>query len=141
MDKRRSTTGYLFTLAKAPIRWKSTLESTVDLSTTEAKYNMAVTEAVKEAIRLQGLLDKLRIEQKRVKVHCNSQSVIYLTKNQVYHARTKHNDVRYHFVREILEEGGVVIQKIPTTGNPADMMMKVVTAVKFQPLFELDQCC
>ena len=136
LDKRRSTTGYVFTLAKAPVSWKSTLQSTVALSTTEAEY-MAVTEAVKEAIWLQGLLGDLGIEQKHVKVHCDSQSAIHLAKNQVYHARTKHIDVRYHFVREILEEGGVIIQKIQTTENPADMMTKVVTAVKFQHCLDL----
>ncbi|KAE8684117.1 hypothetical protein F3Y22_tig00111151pilonHSYRG00072 [Hibiscus syriacus] len=124
LDKRRSTTGYVFTFAKAPVSWKSTLQSTVALSTTEAEY-MAVTEAVKEAIWLQGLLGELGIEQKHIKVHCDSQSAIHLAKNQVYHARTKHIDVRYHFVREILEEGGVIIQKIRTTENPADMLTKV----------------
>ena len=49
LDKQRSTIGYVFTLAKAPVSWKSTLQSTVDLSTTEAEY-MAITEVVKEAI-------------------------------------------------------------------------------------------
>ncbi|KAE8664954.1 hypothetical protein F3Y22_tig00112738pilonHSYRG01227 [Hibiscus syriacus] len=124
LDKRRSTTGYVFTFAKAPVSWKSTLQSTVALSTTEAEY-MAVTEAVKEAIWLQGLLGELGMEQKHIKVHCDSQSAIHLAKNQVYHARTKHIDVRYHFVREILEESGVIIQKIRTTENPADMLTKV----------------
>ena len=136
MDKRRSTTGYVFTLANAPVSWKSTLQSTVALSTTEAEY-MAVTEAVKEAIWLYGLLDELGIGHKYIKVHCDSQSAIHLAKNQVYHARTKHIDVRYHFVREILEEGEIQIQKIPTTENPADMMTKVVTAVKFQHCLNL----
>ena len=121
----------MFTLVKAPVSWKSTLQSTVALSTTEAEY-MAVTEAVKEAIWLQGLLKDLGVGQKHVKVHCDSQSAICLAKNQVYHARTKHIDVRYHFVREILEEDEILLQKIPTAENPANMTTKVVTCVKFQ---------
>ncbi|KAE8684439.1 GDSL esterase/lipase [Hibiscus syriacus] len=80
---------------------------------------------LKEAIWLQGLLGELGMEQKHIKVHCDSQSAIHLAKNHVYHARTKHIDVRYHFVREILEEGGVIIQKIRTTENLADMLTKV----------------
>ncbi|XP_070015929.1 secreted RxLR effector protein 161-like [Nicotiana sylvestris] len=63
LDKRRSTTGYVFTFAKAPVSWKFTLQSTVVLSTTEAEY-MAIIEAVKEAIWLQGLLKELGVEQK-----------------------------------------------------------------------------
>ncbi|KAI4331921.1 hypothetical protein L6164_016867 [Bauhinia variegata] len=93
LDKCRSTTGYVFTLAKAPISWKSTLQSTVALSTTEAEY-MAITEAVKEAIWLQGLLEDLGVSQKHIVVYCDSQSAIHLAKNQVYHDRTKHIDVR-----------------------------------------------
>uniref|UniRef100_A0A3Q7IZP5 Reverse transcriptase Ty1/copia-type domain-containing protein n=1 Tax=Solanum lycopersicum TaxID=4081 RepID=A0A3Q7IZP5_SOLLC len=58
LDKRRSTSGYVFTIANAPVSWKSTLQSTVALSTTEAEY-MAITEASKEAIWLQGLLREL----------------------------------------------------------------------------------
>ena len=55
LDKRRSTTGYVFTLSQAPVSWRSILQSTVALSTTEAEY-MAMTEAMKEAIWLQGCL-------------------------------------------------------------------------------------
>ncbi|GJT94101.1 BTB/POZ domain-containing protein NPY2 [Tanacetum coccineum] len=82
-----------FTLAKAPISWKSTLQSTIALSTTEVEY-MVMTEAVKEAIWLQGLLGELEIKQKFVRMHSYSQRVIHLAKNQVYHARMKHIDVR-----------------------------------------------
>ena len=84
-----------------------------------------------------GLFSELEIEQKHIKVHCDSHSAIHLAKNQVYHARTKHIDVRYHLVREILEEGEIIIQKIRTTENPADMMTKVVTAVKFKHCLDL----
>ena len=62
----------------------------------------------------------------------DSQSAIHLTKNQVQHARTKHIDVRFHFVREIVDEGKILLQKIKTADNPADMLTKVVTAIKFE---------
>ena len=61
LDKHRSTKRYVFTLTQAPISWRCTLQSTMDLLTTEAEY-MALTEAVKEAIWLQGLMDDLGIE-------------------------------------------------------------------------------
>ncbi|KAL0402525.1 UNVERIFIED_CONTAM: Retrovirus-related Pol polyprotein from transposon TNT 1-94 [Sesamum latifolium] len=102
----------------------------------EAEY-MAITEAVKEAIWLQELLGELGIDRKHVTVHCDSQSAIQLAKNQVYYTGTKHINVRYHFVREILEEGGLKIQKIRTTENPADMLTKVVTAIKFKFCLDL----
>ncbi|CAL9015461.1 unnamed protein product, partial [Prunus brigantina] len=86
LDKRRSTTGFVFSIAGGPVSWRSILQSTVALSTTEAEY-MAVTEAIKEAIWLQGLLDDLGVQQDHVDVHCDSQSAIYLAKNQVHHAR------------------------------------------------------
>ena len=103
LDKRKSTIGYVFTLAKAPVSWKSTLQSTMALSTTEVEY-MTITEAVKEAIWLQGLFDDLGVGQKQVTVFCDSQSAIHLAKNQVYHAQTKYIDVRYHFVPESLKK-------------------------------------
>ena len=60
---------------------------------------MAMTEAMKETIWLQGLLDDLGIDQDLLKINCDSMSAIYLAKNQMYHARTKHIDVRFYFVR------------------------------------------
>lgn len=131
LDKRRSTTGYVFTLAGGPVSWRSTLQSTVALSTTEAEY-MAVTEAFKEAIWLQGLIKDLGIVQKNVNIFCDSQSAICLAKNQVHHGRTKHIDVRFHFIREIIDEGNILLQKIQTAENPADMLTKVVSGIKFQ---------
>ncbi|GMP38813.1 hypothetical protein CsSME_00009935 [Camellia sinensis var. sinensis] len=136
LDKRRSTTGYLFTLAKGPVSWRSTLQSTVALSTTEAEY-MAVTEAFKEAIWLHGLIEDLGIVQKHVEVFCDSQSAICLAKNQVHHARTKHIDVHFHFIREIVNEGDILLQKIGTADNPADMLTKVVSGIKFQHCLDL----
>ena len=58
-------------------------------------------------------------------------TAIYLAKNQVYHARTKHIDVKYHFMRDNLEDGDIEVKKIHTKDNPADMLTKVVPGVKF----------
>ena len=63
---------------------------------------------------------------------CDSQSAIHLMKHQTYHERTKHIDVRYHFIREIK-----FIKKIGTADNPADMMTKPIPSRKFEYCLEL----
>jgi hypothetical protein len=98
LDDRRSTTGYVFTFTGGPICWRSMIQFIVAMSTTEVEY-MAGAEAVKEALWLTGLVRELGIQQVGVPLYCNSQSAIYLVKNQVYHTRTKHIDVRFHKIR------------------------------------------
>jgi len=98
---------------------------------------MALTKAMKEAIWLQGLLDDLGIDHDLLKINCDSMSAIYLAKNQVYHASTKHIDAGFHFVREILDEGNIKLQKIHTKENFADMLIKVISGVKFAQCKEL----
>ena len=79
----------------------------------------------------------MRVDQDLLKINCDSMSAIYLAKNQVYHARTKHIDVRFHFVRKILEEGDIELLKIHTSENPADMLTKVILEGKFAHCNEL----
>lgn len=98
---------------------------------------MAVAEAVKEALWLRGLLGDLGVTQECVSLMCDSQSAIHLAKNQVHHARTKHIDVRYHFVRDVIEEGRISLAKVHTDENSADMLTKVVSGGKFQHCLDL----
>ena len=98
---------------------------------------MVVIEAFKEAIWLHGLIEDFGIVQKHVEVFCDSQSAICLAKNQVHHSRTKHIDARFHFIREIVTEGDILLQKISTADNPADMLTKVVFGIKFQHCLDL----
>ena len=114
-------TGYVFTLSQVPESWRSILQSIIALSTIEAEY-MAMMEAIKEAIWLQGLLDNLRTEQDVLKINCDSMSAIYLANNHVYHARTKHINFRFHFVWEMLDEGDIKLKKIHTKKNPNTML-------------------
>lgn len=136
LDDRRSTTGYVFTLAGGPICWRSMVQPLVALSTTESEY-MAVTEAAKEALWLKGLVKELGMDQGGVQLYCDSQSAIYLAKHQVYHARTKHIDVRFHKVRELIAMGDVILEKVHTSENAADMLTKTVTADKFRHCLDL----
>jgi hypothetical protein len=112
------------------------LQTTVALSTTEAEY-MAITEACKEAIWLKGLFGELSEDLQITTVFSDSQSAIFLTKDQMFHERTKHIDVRYHFVREIIARGDIVVSKISTHDNPADMMTKSLPITKFEHCLDL----
>ncbi|KAL2241729.1 UNVERIFIED_CONTAM: Retrovirus-related Pol polyprotein from transposon TNT 1-94 [Sesamum indicum] len=122
-DSRKSTTSYVFTLCGACISWKSQLQHIVALSTTEAEY-IATTEAFKEAIWLDGLIKEIGFSKEKLVVFSDSQSSIQLCKNPVFHDRTKHIDVRFHFIRDIVGKDVIKLEKIKTEENPADMGTK-----------------
>jgi len=82
LNKRRSLTGYIFTIGGCAVSWKASLQATVALSTTEAEY-MAIFEACKEAIWLRGLYSELCGVSSCITIHCDSQSVICITKDQM----------------------------------------------------------
>lgn len=93
---------------------------------------MAITEVCKEAIWLKGLFSELNEDLQISTVFCDNQSAIFLTKDQMFHERTKHIDVRYHFVRDIIARGDIVVSKISTHENPLDMMTKSLSITKFE---------
>ena len=101
------------------------------LSSTEAEY-IALTEATKEASWLKGILDEIGCEQGCVNAFCDSQSAIHLKKNSMYHERTKHIDIRLHFIRDVIEEGLVQVKKMSTDANPDDLLTKVIPITKVQ---------
>lgn len=131
LDRQHSTTGYVFKIHGALVSWRSMLQFTVAQSTTEAEY-MVVAEGVKEALWLRSFLGDLGVKQECVRLMCDSQSEIHLAKSQVHHAQTKHIDVIYHFVRNIIDEGHISLTKVHTDDNPTHMLTKVVTSGKFQ---------
>ena len=135
LDRRRSTTGYVFTVGGNTMSWKSNLQSIVALSTTEAEY-VALTEAVKEALWIKGLLSDMGIEQQKALVWSDSQSAISLSKNNSFHERTKHIAIKYYFIRDVIEEGDVEVLKIHTSRNPADMLTKCIPMQKFEAALE-----
>ena len=81
---------------------------------------------------LRGLLNELWLNQKTVQVFCDNQSAIHLVKNQMYHERTKHIDVKLQFIRDEVGKGTVVVSKIHTSVNPADALTKSLPTAKFE---------
>ena len=125
-DTRRSTTGYLFMIEEAggAVSWGSKLQPTVALSSAEAEY-MAACAAVQEAIHLRLLLRDLGFEQKEPTVIFeDNQGCIALSDNPVFHKRTKHIDIRYHFIRERVASGEVELKYVATEHQLADLLTK-----------------
>ena len=136
LDDRRSTTCFVFILGGGPICWKSTVQSLVALSIIESEY-MTIAEASKEAMWFAGLVKELGIQQGGVQLHCDSQSDIFLAKKQVYHARTKHINVRVHKIGELVSSGELLLERIHTSKIATDMLTKPVTTEKFKHYLDL----
>nr|CAN73703.1 hypothetical protein VITISV_000540 [Vitis vinifera] len=131
IDSRKSTTGFVFTLGGTTISWASNLQKIVTLSTIEAEY-VAAIEAGKEMIWLHGFLDELGKKQEIGILHSVSQSAIFLAKNSAFHSKSKHIQTKYHFIRYIVEDKLVILEKICGSKNPADMLTKGVTIEKLK---------
>lgn len=130
LDRRRLLARYMFIYNECLIIWKVTLQHVVALSTTEAKY-IASTEAAKEALWLQGLMSELRMKKKSVTVYSDSSNDIHLYENPTHHERTKHIDIKLHFIRNKLSKGSVKMSQVHTDENSADILTKVVHSTKF----------
>ncbi|GKB49640.1 hypothetical protein Tco_0900393 [Tanacetum coccineum] len=135
-DKGRSIMGHTFLVQGCVVSWKATLQHVVALSTTEAEY-MALTDDVKEAIWLRGLLEELGVELNTVAVNCDNQGAIHLSRNHIFHEKTKHIIVRYHFIREVLEAKTIKVLKVCTGYNDADALTNVVPGLKLQHCLKL----
>ncbi|KAH8392285.1 hypothetical protein KR215_004727 [Drosophila sulfurigaster] len=128
---RRSYTGYVFYLAGGAISWKSEKQHSVALSSTEAEY-MALSAACKEAVALRRLFIEIGCgdESTPTFLYGDNLSAQQLAKNPVHHARTKHIDIRHHFVRDVVKEGHVTLKYVSTDLMIADILTKNLQKLK-----------
>lgn len=135
IEDRRSVTGYNFQLSKdGPlISWKSRKQPTVALSTCEAEY-IALANAVQEAkFFMQLCLDmKVGIKEGKSLVMIDNQGAMNLAKTPVQHQRSKHIDIKYHFIRSEIQEGRISLEYVPTEENVADVFTKPASRIKLE---------
>jgi phosphoribosyl-AMP cyclohydrolase len=120
----------VFNLFGGAISWMRKRQVVVALSTTEVEY-METIHASKESIWLQRLCLGIGLVQKAIRIDCDNQSAIFSVKNSTYHSKTKHIDVQYHFVRDMVKDKKVLLMKANTLENVADSLTKSMSTVKF----------
>lgn len=124
LEDRKSTSGYVFLLSSGAISWSSKKQPIVSLSTTEAEF-IAAASCACQGVWLKRVLGMLGENQsKPTIIRCDSSSAIKLSKNPVMHGRSKHIDVRYHFLRELTKAGTVELVHCNTQEQLADVMTK-----------------
>jgi len=127
-DTRKSTSGFVLTLCGGPICWASRSQKSVAQSTTEAEY-VAIADCVKDIIWARQLLSDLgRAPTRPTLVSSDNQAAIKLVHNPIYHRRTKHIDVRHHFVRDEQEKKNISVEFVSTSEQPADMLTKSLSS-------------
>ena len=129
-----SMTGYIVYLHGSPIAWSARKQSIIALSTAEAEY-IALTSVAREVLHLQSLLDELYdMPTLSTPIYCDNQAAIALASNTKFHARTKHIDIRFHFVRDCVRSEVFELVYCPTDENVADAFTKALAKPRHQKL-------
>ncbi|KAF8625760.1 hypothetical protein AX15_005213 [Amanita polypyramis BW_CC] len=126
-----SITGYVFTAAGGAITWASKKQKSVTLSTTEAEY-VCLADATREASWLQNLYRELGREISPTKIYGDNQSALAIAKNLQYHKRTKHFNIKHHYIRKKINDNSIVVEYCPMEDMTADIFTKPLAKAKFQ---------
>jgi hypothetical protein len=128
--RHRSVTGYFFKLADGIISWCSHAQKTIALSLTEAEY-MAISDCSRQAVWIKTMLKELGIRLEAVPIYGDNQGSIFIASNPVQESCTKHINIQYHYICELVVAKEVELMFVPGEINPTDMFTKNLQKVKF----------
>ena len=132
-DDRKSTTGVCFYVRANLVAWMSKKKNSMSLSTAEAEY-IAAGSCCSQLLWMKKVLTDYGISQDTMVVYCDNSSAIDISKNHVQHSKTKHIEIRYHFIRDLVERKIVCLEYIPTERQNADIFTKPLDKSKFESL-------
>lgn len=129
-ENRKSVTGMINTVGGTVTNWMSKGQVSVTLSSTEAEY-VALATCAQETMFTQSLLDELGLTVRPGIIHEDNTGAMFLVKNRQISARTKHIDVRHHFIRDLWENGDIGVEFVRSENNPADLLTKNLAEKEF----------
>jgi hypothetical protein len=135
VNTKKSTSGWLYKVFGATVNWTTRKQRAIALSTTEAEF-VALSTAATEGVWLQRLLNELGIKCDTFKMFEDNKSCIQTTQN-IGSKRLKHVDVRYNYVKELVNEGKIKVEHIRTEDQIADVLTKCLSGNQFYKLREL----
>ncbi|MCP3676247.1 MAG: Ty1/Copia family ribonuclease HI [Deltaproteobacteria bacterium] len=127
---RRSTSGCVCFIAGSPVSWSSRKQSVVALSTMEAEY-IALASVAREMMSLRALLLEVGLQVSDALVFCDNSPALFLASNPVVTPRSKHIDIRYHFLRDLCERQLLTLKWIPSAAQVADILTKYLNRELF----------
>lgn len=133
---RKSTSGYVMKVFGNTVSWCSNKQQCVSLSSTESEY-IALAKGIAEGCWIKNLLREIGIDCKSFNINIDNQSAIHVAKNPEYHKRLKHIDIKYHFVRQQVEDKIVCLKYVPSGDQLADICTKGLSRVVFVKLREM----
>ena len=122
-------------MAKGLISWTSCAQKTVVLSSIEAEY-MVLSDCSCQVVWMHTLLGELGYHLKAIPICGDNQGSIFIASNPVTEKRSKHIDICYHYIREVIFNGCVVVYFIPGDNNPTDLLTKNLGVVKLRKFRE-----
>nr|XP_016479378.1 PREDICTED: uncharacterized mitochondrial protein AtMg00810-like [Nicotiana tabacum] len=140
-EDRKSTPGYVFMLGSGAVSWCSKKQPIVTSSTTEAEF-VAATVCATQAIWLKKVLTELHFpQQEPIPIYCDNGSAIKLSKNPVLHGRSKHIDVKFHFLRDLTKDKVIDVVYCRSEDQAADIFTKSLKLATFRKLRKLLGVC
>jgi len=134
VDDRHSTSGYVFLFGSGAVSWYSGKQKGISTSTSQAEY-VALSHAAKEAVFLRQLLTEFKdADCGPIPIQEDNQAALAIAKNPVFHSKTKHIDVSYHFTREAVTNGQIKLEYCHTKNMIADILTKPLAKIQFEHL-------